>query len=613
VKKAEAKFSGPTFLDLMADYYKFCEIICHITYRPGMLESHPLGGSGPLLPTEAQRMLLNLLIRRLLFTQEPVRVIVLKGRQLGCTTVLLALWLWLCLKLGDYHVMFIIDKDDHNATKRELVFSWLKRLEELYPGAPKLVKKTPHISLSNGSLWFYESAEAGSPGTSEMLHVIHKSEVPKWPRGRASQIDASLMPALPIAARTCSINESTAQGLEEFYIEWMKAQEDEESGILPVFIPWYLSKEYNIEAPPGFSWSKRKEHGDGDNIDEQEYARLYKLSKGQILWRRHKINSAFKGSRVTFDQEYPTTPDHAWRNSVGGNYFGKDIIDFLKESIKEPLYVGDFANNGFEMNVTAPSDMARYADPKFVPSSDGDVKIWYLPHHKRTYYLGGDSSEGKEVITQKGEKASDYTCFQVIDDLGALCATFKARIKPEESWIPLLLIATFYGAMVNCERNTPGATLWSWFKLTGYTNNLVYMVPAHRPYDERTWTYLAGKTLRGELLANLRARLAACPNVHSESLYSECTTFVDKNGKPQSLPYAFDDEVMSLAHAYWAQAMDFGTVQVADSVIPNLSMPEPEVEPPVPGRDRPFKINDTNLMRQLGAKDFGTLWDSKTQ
>ena len=81
---------------LVADFEYFCRHL-EITYRPGLNPDHPEGGFGPFVLAEGQRKLAALMIDKMLIRKESLRLVILKSRQLGCTTFLLAFWIWLGL------------------------------------------------------------------------------------------------------------------------------------------------------------------------------------------------------------------------------------------------------------------------------------------------------------------------------------------------------------------------------------------------------------------------------------------------------------------------------------------------------------------------------------
>ena len=547
------------------DFKYFCKHAITITYRPGMQSKSKTGGAGPFYFNSAQDELWNIVGTLMLTRKIPVRIKLLKARQLGCTTWLLAYWLWLCLTRKNYSVMFIIDKDEHNVTKREMVVRWLADIKKNFQGEfPTLAKKESGVLfLTNGSKIFFESAQSSNPGTSEMIMGLHESEKPKWPNNRAKQVQESVTPGLPFAAYTIHVDESTAVGMDEFYEGWVQAKEQkpgEDSYVLPIFLPWYLSPEYAIAATSSFKYINDDEDlkdsyiddesGEEVYLSEQGYAEKYGLSPEQILWRRMQIRKTFGGVRSSFDQEYPTTPDHAWRNT-STNFFPKNVLSQMAKAISAPIFRGRIQDKNGNTNFYHPC-MFNELTPLLVEDKFGDLKVWQFPVVGMKYYCGADFAEGK-TVTSQGEQEQDETVFSIKNEYGVTVALYTSHCKPEEAWMPLVLISRYYNmATVNGERNSIGHTVLSYFVATGYPNNLVNQYPEGRPVVERMWTTVGSNRI--ELLNKLRSSYSADPRrVFSSHIHDQVEHFINKmvgsRVKPQAANGYHDDCVMAEAHA----------------------------------------------------------------
>lgn len=562
---------------LQADFIYFCFHVITITYRPGMDIEHPLGGFGPFKLNAAQQKVAALIIHLLFIEKVPVRVIILKSRQLGCTTLLLALWVWLCLTQPHYHVMFLIDKDKHGSTKRDEVVRWLleaAKKNDSFPGIAKREEKI--ITLTNGSKIFFESAESPNPGTSEMIHALHESEKPKWPRGRAQQVEESVTPGLPAAPLTLHVDESTAMGTDEFFHRWDRAVKQEgtkgATRLVPIFLPWFLSPEYAAPVPGYFTFLDNDqelvdeitdENGDEVTLKESEYAALYGLTKEQVYWRRLKIKDTFKGNRSSFDQEYPTTADHAWK-ATQQSYFPRKLLDRAFRELRPPIMVGKFTDADGYNDHNSPLLHFRLR-PSWQDYGGGDFSIWEKPIPQQEYFIGVDVAEGKSTVNTQGDLSSDFTVATVKEIGGRTVARYTSRVRPEEAWLPVILLGIYYNyAWVNGERNGPGLVLLSYFFRTGYPRMLVHIKPEGRPVVDRTWTTVNGSN-RDELLMRLRASLYSEPTrVVDTVLYEELKTFIRRmmGGKvrAEAQSGAHDDHIMSAAHAefcrFWRLGFD---------------------------------------------------------
>ena len=592
---------------LMHDFVFFCQEILTIPYRPGMNDVRPDGGFGPFYLTSAQKQLAAHFIDVLFIQKKPLRVQEPKGRQLGNTTFLLAFGCWLTLTRRAYHAMLIIDKDEHLNTKRSTLIRWLKAAAKVpcFPGIERGGHTSKLIELSNHSRWFFESAQSVNPGTSEMVHFVIFSERPKWPRGRSNQIKESVLPGLPEKEFTVYVDESTALGLDEFYRDW-KLNSTTDTGITPIFLPWYYSREYRTVPPPscyngeGFIYLNRDEDfGDWDvelsrEITEEEYAKKYELDDDQVYWRREKILKAFSRNRSSFDQEYPTTPDHAFRVALFG-FFSKTFIEYVESSGQ---YHGrhDIVDVGGHVDTNT---VLHHMDlsPKLEPNqAEGHLFIRNHPRKGVKYFIGADVCEGKAVDGSKGTDDPDYTVMSVMDEDENVVALHISRLKPEEAWLPLLLLAKYYNmAWVNGERNSVGHTLLKFFWISLYPNNVIATKPESRPPVDRAWTVL-NKANRKPALQDLRASWAEVFDRamafmgHRETTYRQVAAFIynKTSGKPEASPGFHDDIILACAHALIAKNWRCG-VRIAKK------LPKPAAHVKTPAESDGFTIGDTDL------------------
>lgn len=601
-------------LRLGVDFKYFCADTIEIPYRPGMNKDYPDGGYGKFIFTSAQDKLWAVIAHVLFRLHKPLRLIILKSRQLGCTTFLLALWVWLCLTNDHFVVMFIIDKDEHGTTKREMVIGWLDKISRKYDFFPTLVKREGKILfLSNGSKIIFESAQSPNPGTSEMLRGLHRSESPKWPAHRAQQVEESVTPGLPASKMTLDIDESTAMGIDEFQKKWRRAKtakpvDGDQLTLIPVFLPWYTSEEYQTEPSAtcfdsrgAFKYLNEDDELKDSDVDaegndimltEEQYARKHNLSPSQLVWRRNKIKVTFKGNRSSFDQEYPTTDEHAWRSSQA-SFFSTGLLDRVeKQWVRPPLGIFRIKDTKGHMDHTRPVSWLD-VEPALVPDRAGELKVWELPVPGETYFLGADFAEGKTITSEQGEQDPDWTRYRIKNSYGRTVAGYSSREKPEEAWLSLLLVAVFYNnAWVNGERNSVGNTVLSFFRLTGYNFQVVHHRPADRPIDERTWTQVTTSNRR-DMLYQLRASFSADPSrICDEDLLTEMQSFINKmvGGKPhpEAASGHHDDIIFAETHAEFARFWKYG----ADRMHQEVAVPKPFDDTPLTAG---FRLEDCDL------------------
>ena len=190
----------------------------------------------------------------------PVRIIILKARQIGFSTAVAALFYQRAATVPNTQAMIVAHKADASAH----IFNKTKLFWECSPPEIRPRKKT-----SNSRELLFENPTAKSEdkaadpglrsrivietagnreaGRSVTLQLLHLSELAFWPYGE--QTMAALLQAVPPLPSTMVIIESTANGVGgAFYREWQRARQGE-SLFVPLFFPWYEHEEYRMAEP----------------------------------------------------------------------------------------------------------------------------------------------------------------------------------------------------------------------------------------------------------------------------------------------------------------------------------------------------------------------------
>lgn len=318
---------------LRSDLREFGKDCLKIRQKDGQIE--------PLVLNEAQ-----VEADRLLEAQRAekgwIRALILKGRQQGISTYIGARYYQKASMRKGVNVYILA----HEQTASDTLFGMVDRYQRNNPLAP-------HVGISNTKeLVFdkldssYAVATAGTKagGRSKAISLFHGSEVAFW--ANAPDHFAASVQGVPLAPGTEVILESTSAGSGgEFYERWQDAEAGR-GDYIAIFLSWWLSKEYYREPEPGFVLSNE---ADDDEMSEQEYADTFKLSLGQMCWRRNKIIEL--RSSTLFQREYPATPAEAWTAPPGHEPFIA-AVTVLRARKREreaagPLILGvDPASNG---------------------------------------------------------------------------------------------------------------------------------------------------------------------------------------------------------------------------------------------------------------------------
>lgn len=339
----------------------------------------------PFILNEPQRRLYDV-IRQQWEQGKPVRIIILKARQMGFSTLTEAIIFWMAVT-GFYVECMIVAHTDE-ATKN--LFRMSKRFldnlpERLRPmqqssNAQELVFAKPAKSRSSkqglGSRIRCATAGGEGIGRSYTLRALHLSELAFWP-GDKRQILTGLLQAVPDKPGTLIVIESTAKGFEEFKRLWDKAvaaQREGREDYIPVFFAWHEMREYRRTPPPGFQRTQ----------EEEELATTFGLDDEQLAWRRWCIDFNCGGDINLFRQEYPASPDEAFI-ATGQCVFNKDALVLRREQARKVKW----ERGMFRIREDARGKIESFS---WEPDQNGPIRIRLAPEEGVPYVIGGDTA-----------------------------------------------------------------------------------------------------------------------------------------------------------------------------------------------------------------------------
>jgi hypothetical protein len=246
-----------------------------------------------------------------------VRAVILKGRQQGCSTLVGGRFFHQVIHR--YGAQAFILTHAMDATQ-----NLYKMAQRYYENTPTLIK--PEVTTSNAKELIFGKLDSGyklgtaenqATGRSSTIQLLHGSEVAFW--AHASEHAKGIFQAVPNAAGTEIILESTANGVGNFFHQMWQKAESGESEFIAIFVPWFWQEEYVLPVPDDF----------GMTIEEERLAEQYLLSKEQIMWRRNKIvefsvNGA-DGER-SFMQEYPCCAAESFQLSGEDTFIDTQVV-----------------------------------------------------------------------------------------------------------------------------------------------------------------------------------------------------------------------------------------------------------------------------------------------
>jgi hypothetical protein len=391
-------------------------------------------------PMNIQRMYLETLLGSH-WPEDPtglrgVRDIILKGRQFGLSTLIMALMFIETIQTP-YTTTVVIA---HDAPTTEKMFQTVKRFYNHLPA-----DKKPATQYNNKRELYWPELEssfyvgqAGSVhfGAGTTINMVHASEVPRWPEAR--KLMDAIMEAVPIHGSI--FIESTALGMGNYFeTEWKRAEEGE-SVFEPRFFRWTDHEEYRIDLAEyeRNGWTVPKAAMDylreGPDKEERVIQETYGLDEGQMMWMAWKKRQL----RDKFPQEYPFTPEEAFI-STGQPYFDLGYLTSLNRVLKETSKpISDPAIPSWFDNLHKHRE---------------DLLVWEYPRRDRFYVIGADPAEG---INDEGDH--DYCSADVLDVFtGSQVAHYHARVDVNEFGLLLAELGWWYGTALLCvERNNHG-------------------------------------------------------------------------------------------------------------------------------------------------------------
>ena len=470
---------------------------------------------------------------------KPVRLIILKARQLGFSTLTEGLIFHACATRKNVNALIVAHREDATAN--------LFRMSKLfYDELPAPVK--PMLRASNAQELVFENpsklrserearpglrsrircATAGGRGIgrSDTLQCVHLSEYAFWPDGadgKASTL-AGILQAVPSLPGTMVVIESTANGFEDFKERWDAAVAGE-NDFEPVFFAWFENPDYSMPVVPGTEWTP----------EERDLKAAYRLTDEQLQWRRWCIANNCGGSLDMFRQEYPASPGEAFLHSGTGVFDNEQIVLRL-ERLPEPAGRGEFA------------------DGEWTESETGAITLYELPEEGVPYVLGGDTA---------GE-GSDYFTAIVIDNVtGRIAAKLRQKYSEPEYVRQIYALGRFYNdALVAIETNF---STYPVMKLQEMEYPNQYSREREDTYTRqmrKSYGFRTDRQSRPRAIANLVEVFSSHPEWFTDrELLEEMLTFCyNEDHRPEALAGKHDDLVMGAAITYAARHQQRMTV-----------------------------------------------------
>jgi len=401
---------------------------------------------------------LNAPQRRLLAVMEdqraaglPVRVILLKARQWGGSTLVQMYMAW----------MQLVRHKGWNSLICGHLLATSKGIKRMYN---LLLRNYPRELLDDDKLPRFTKLE-GQPNVQQIVQrdclvltgssrsedavrgydiaMAHLSEVAFWratPMHNPDDLVRSVCGSVALNPETVIVLESTANGVGNyFHDEWLRAQLGR-SDKVPVFVPWHEIGMYSSPVNDvGALWAEM------DNYERELWNDGRTLE--QINWY-HAKRKEFRKQELLM-AEYPDTASEAFATS-GHNPFDRENLDRLSKGCSRfPVLVGDIQADGQS------GEMAK-RNIHLVKESQGLLKVWEMPE------VNGLVKVRYMVVVDVGGRSddSDYSVIAVwrlstVSSKAAIVAQWRGHIDHDQLGWKAMQLAKFYNtAPLVIESNT---------------------------------------------------------------------------------------------------------------------------------------------------------------
>lgn len=412
----------------------------------------------------------------------PIRLILLKARQWGGSTVTQIYMAWIQLMHMEGWYSAIVAQDNSSALRIKAMYS--KLLKE-YP--PEMLGLSPDAgALEFGSYGGSQNdsiIKAGgnvvrdtvvsigsvvSPNSirSGDIAMMHASEVGVWKETEewnAAKIIRSVSGSILDRPMTMIVYESTANGTGNFFhTEWLRAKKQEgdpdKSQMTAFFVPWFEIELYERqfeskgEKEKFARWLIKNKDNKTPDVHPDPGVYYWGLwERGatleNIYWYVGERRNY--GSHADMASEFPSDDIEAFTHS-GSKVFDPYRLDRLRAGCSNPEFIGDVIGS-------AQFGPGVFDNLRFVESERGELSVWEMPETgiKNRYIVIVDPQRGIS-------EAADFSCITVIDrywmqfgGYESIAAEWHGHIDMDLLAWKAAQIATMYdNALLVIERNT---------------------------------------------------------------------------------------------------------------------------------------------------------------
>ena len=413
-------------------FYKFCSELKIETKEEGLKKMGNLLGTQTYVMEEIQKGLDN----------DIHFFVILKGRQLGITTISLALDLYWQFTHPGWQGTLVADTEENRDMFRSTLAMYMEGLPKEYK-IPLVAHNRNQMVLKNRSRLFYQIAGNKSRlGQGKAITYLHGTETASW--GNEEGLASLIASLAEKNSERLYMFESTAQGFNMFHDMYKTAKRAKTQHA--IFCGWWRNEYYQVPADSNIY----KVYWDGKLTGEEkewhkDIKKLYgfEINSRQMAWWRWKMAEGIKDDALMY-QEFPPTEDYAFV-MTGSSFFSHTRCTEAAKKSK-----------------TTECDYYRYAfgqlfqDTEVLKSTErlGTLKVWEEPIDSAYYVIGADPAYGSSDW-------ADRFCIQVYrcyaDGLDQVAEFATSELNTYQfAWVIAHLAGAYKNSTLNLEVNGPG-------------------------------------------------------------------------------------------------------------------------------------------------------------
>lgn len=360
----------------------------HIRTKEGRLIGPKTGEA--MVPNHLQLQVLSH-YRACQLAKKPCLIMILKPRQKGASTIAEAVIYHHLRRHPGLNGSLMGDI----AATSDKVFEMFRRYYEgdIYPWNQGPIDEDlnlgDEITLPNGSKWYKETAGSTNAGRSGTIQVAHMEEVAFYQVTVAKDPTTAYLGSFyKDGPMSLGFATSTANGASGwFYDTW----NEKDNAWQKIFAAWF---EFEDSKRRFESDDHRKRFEDSLDEDELDELKLYpQVTMEHMNWRRHIINTDYRGDAAKFRQEMPSDPETCFLLSARPRFHMPAVKSMLAQAA-----TNDHRQRG---NLVIQGDKSAI----WLPDSAGSVHRQEEPIIGCKYLVSVDTCTGEDQ--QIGGKTQD--------------------------------------------------------------------------------------------------------------------------------------------------------------------------------------------------------------